>query len=543
MATGCRDESAARSVLNELEKRADKVRSGIRSVAEDSAIDHQGTPLADHLADFIAHKRAQGLSRRINDMESQLRRVVAECNWQRLTDLDAPTLERWLYARAAEGMSAATRNEYRSTWLGFGSWCVDNYRLTSNPLTRVPRADVRADRRRVRRALAEHELRRLLYVARLRPIADHGREAVRRDRARAKGKRSNWTYTPLDIDNIEAAVERARQRLAKKPDFIAERERLGRERALLYKTLVLTGLRKSELASLTVGQLLFDEEPACVVLDAADEKNREGNTIPLRGDLAADLRAWLAEKAEDAAEGLSSLRFEGSTKGNRGAEYGLPADSPLFTVPAGLIRILDRDLAAAGIPKTDDRGRTVDVHALRHTFGTQLSRAGVAPRTAQAAMRHSTINLTMNTYTDPRLLDVAGAMESLPSFPLDAQPGQLGQADVDVRATGTDDNAPLSADAPAVVNAVSAADADDSGASEFAPKFAPNADKRGILGATTDTQASERPKTADGSPLAATAYPVTKKDPQSTADNGSSKWAMTDLNRRHPRCKRGALAN
>ncbi len=35
--------------------------------------------------------------------------------------------------------------------------------------------------------------------------------------------------------------------------------------------------------------------------------------------------------------------------------------------------------------KTDDRGRTIDVHALRHTFGTHLSKAGIPLRTAQAA--------------------------------------------------------------------------------------------------------------------------------------------------------------
>ena len=35
-------------------------------------------------------------------------------------------------------------------------------------------------------------------------------------------------------------------------------------------------------------------------------------------------------------------------------------------------------------------------------------------------MRHSTIDLTMNVYTDPRLLDVAGAMEALPALPLGA---------------------------------------------------------------------------------------------------------------------------
>ena len=33
-------------------------------------------------------------------------------------------------------------------------------------------------------------------------------------------------------------------------------------------------------------------------------------------------------------------------------------------------------------------------------------------------MRHSDINLTMNIYTDPRLLDVAGAMDALPLLPL-----------------------------------------------------------------------------------------------------------------------------
>jgi integrase len=51
----------------------------------------------------------------------------------------------------------------------------------------------------------------------------------------------------------------------------------------------------------------------------------------------------------------------------------------------------------------------VDVHALRHTFGTHLSKNGVPPRTAQAAMRHSSLDLTMNVYTDPSLLDVPGA--------------------------------------------------------------------------------------------------------------------------------------
>ncbi len=56
---------------------------------------------------------------------------------------------------------------------------------------------------------------------------------------------------------------------------------------------------------------------------------------------------------------------------------------------------------------------------MRHTFGTHLSKGGVAPRGAQAAMRHSSMELTMNVYTDPRLLDVHGSLDSLPALSLD----------------------------------------------------------------------------------------------------------------------------
>ena len=46
------------------------------------------------------------------------------------------------------------------------------------------------------------------------------------------------------------------------------------------------------------------------------------------------------------------------------------------------------------------------------------SKAGVPLRTAQAALRHSDPSLTANVYTDPKLLDVAGAAESLLDLPL-----------------------------------------------------------------------------------------------------------------------------
>ncbi|MDA1166474.1 MAG: site-specific integrase [Planctomycetota bacterium] len=153
------------------------------------------------------------------------------------------------------------------------------------------------------------------------------------------------------------------------------------------------------------------------MLAAGDERNGQGSEIPLRADLAVELRVWIAEKREG---------FSGSD-----TEF---SNLPLFSVPASLLRALNRGLAAAGIPKTEDRGRVVDVHAMRMTLATMLNNAGVAPRTAQEIMRHSDIRLTMATYTDARMLNVRGALHELPKLSPHRPSDETRDA---MRATGT----------------------------------------------------------------------------------------------------------
>ncbi len=259
----------------------------------------------------------------------------------------------------------------------------------------------------MRRALTEDEVHRLLAAARLRPVAELGREIIRRHKAQRKG-RQTWYRAELIFDTIETAAERGRRYLQDKPGRLAALERLGQERSLIYKMLVLTGLRKGELASLTIGQVDLGAPRPYVELLAKDEKAGRGAKIPLRGDLVAELREYLAAEL--------ALLQTNARKTGKATPMRLPAKTPLFNVPRDFIKIFDRDLAAASIPKTDDRDRTVDIHALRHTFGTHLSKAGVTPRIAQAAMRHSSLDLTMNVYTDPRLLDIGAAVETLPLF-------------------------------------------------------------------------------------------------------------------------------
>ncbi len=427
--TGCRDEDAARSVLGKLERRAELVKSEVISSAEAATADHQQTPLADHFAAYMNHLRSKGTSaRHVADTKRLAEQVFNDCECETLRDIHHDTVEGWLAGRLAANMGARTRNSYLQAVRGFCKWCAQSGRLSVNPLARISKADENCDRRRQRRAMTEAELVNLLQVARLRPLAEFGRETLSVDASETevtgkRRKRSNWTYKPLTLETLHEAVERARKRLAENPDLIAELEQVGRERALIYKTLVLTGLRKGELASITVSQLELVGLMPFIELDAPDEKNRQGSTIPLRTDLANDLKLWISERSN--GESIKIRKDAGKSDAKR----------PLFAVPDALIKILNRDLIAAGIEKKDNRGRTIDVHALRHSFGTLLSKGGVAPRTAQAAMRHSKIDLTMNVYTDPKLLDVQGALDSLPSLNLDNSPAIEQNR---MRATGTD---------------------------------------------------------------------------------------------------------
>src|SRR4051812_602621 len=59
--TGCRDETAARQVLADLERRAELVRSGVMTGAEAAIGGHQPAPLAKHLDAFDEHHQAKGV--------------------------------------------------------------------------------------------------------------------------------------------------------------------------------------------------------------------------------------------------------------------------------------------------------------------------------------------------------------------------------------------------------------------------------------------------------------------------------------------------
>jgi integrase len=99
----------------------------------------------------------------------------------------------------------------------------------------------------------------------------------------------------------------------------------------------------------------------------------------------------------------------------------------LFQVPAGFDKILNRDLAFAGIEKRDAIDRVIDVHALRHTHATILAEQGVPITVVQKAMRHADLRMTMR-YTHTKLESVSDGVSKFPDYLKkdDEEDGQAG---------------------------------------------------------------------------------------------------------------------
>jgi len=185
------------------------------------------------------------------------------------------------------------------------------------------------------------------------------------------------------------------------------------------------------------------------------EKDCDGCGFRWLRDLNAEaLRKWLRSHSEMGAatynwhspvwsafgSWLCGWRLDGRRKAQTGdrrltlhafAGFGKKHDQDTRRRVARALTLF-RDLIADGIDKIDERDGRVRLHALRHSTGTHLSTAGVSPRTAQAVMRHSNVNLTMGTYTDQRLLDTSAAVELLPNRPL-AGPTQQDRTEADTQ--------------------------------------------------------------------------------------------------------------
>lgn len=222
---GYTDRALTEQEAARLERDGERARSG--ATVADPGKARKALP--DVLATYLAELERLGRSAVYRANQGRLLKILArDLGWGTLARVESEAMARWLRDAQKAGKSPRTANEYLETACAFLNWCVRSGYLEHNPLARVGKAAL-TERRRVRRALADEELGRLLESA--------------------------------------------------------------GPRRLVYLTAMYTGLRRNELRQLQWGDVHLDAAQPHVRLRAATTKNRKAESIPLHPELAAELRA------------------------------------------------------------------------------------------------------------------------------------------------------------------------------------------------------------------------------------------------------------
>ncbi|WP_326640327.1 tyrosine-type recombinase/integrase [Streptosporangium sp. NBC_01755] len=229
----------------------------------------------------------------------------------------------------------------------------------------------------------------------------------------------NGRRAPITIDNVLAAVddfharaalavtparrERAVRRTAPKAlderrvrRYLREVEKNASTRDAVIALLpYLAGLRIGEVVALEVADVRLSARKGELRVLGKGHGGGKIRTVDLHPDLRTALQAWLQERATwpGAAGAALVLNVRGGRLSDRAARD-----------------IIVRLGAAAGI--NDDVAEPFGPHVLRHTFGTQLVRAGKDLILVAELMGHERLDTTRQ-YTLPTSADRAAALEAL----------------------------------------------------------------------------------------------------------------------------------
>lgn len=281
-------------------------------------------PLPELIELYIASmKAAEREVKYVSKTRYDLLQAFEACGFRLFSDINADKLADYLRQRREKGISFRRSNAILMACKCFTNWAVGSDFVSKSPLRgkKVKLLDVEKDRRLIRRALEIEELRRLFAVT-----------------AASEAVHHNMT---------------------------------GPERAMLYRLVAESGMRRGELRKAKVSA--FDLDKQIITLDASITKSGKERVIPMTAKTAAALRQYFQ------------------------SQHKLPT-AKAFTICFKTAEMIREDLQAAGIAYVDDAGHVFDFHSLRGQCATLLIEAGVEPKVVQEILGHSDIRLTLQTY-------------------------------------------------------------------------------------------------------------------------------------------------
>jgi len=320
------DRRAAESALARLQEQAMRKRHNIPDPSADAEARNRDTAglVAEYLAELSDRGRSAGYRA---EVERHLDVLLPACRWYVWADVTDAGLVKFLAKKCAE-TSPATANGYLRSAKGFANWYADRL-AERGPLKGVKPFNEVVDRRRSRRVLSDDELDKLIAAA-------------------------------------EGAPERHNTIIS------------GRARAALYLVAAHTGLRASELASLTPRDFALDAAPPTVTVHPKHTKAKRLEPVPLSDALVKFLRKWMKGKSPTAR------LWPG-----KWAEHHRQ------------VRWVQRDANRAKL------GAGIHFHSLRRQYVTRLIRGGADVDEVRRLARHKSAKTTLDHYAESNLADLA----------------------------------------------------------------------------------------------------------------------------------------
>jgi len=343
------DLRAAQRIRSELVHARDLERAGL------GAEGGQDLELAGVVDSYLEDLRARVGERHHAIVASRLAKVVARLGSPRIRDLRVTDVSRMRSEYLGTGRSRRSANLLADSLGACLRWATSAGLIARNPIQHLQRLPEAGHQVKRRRALTDDEIERFLFAA-------------DQDDARC-----------APVHEIEGRV-RVPQRI-------------------LLQALLETGARWNELRSARWGDL--DLAQRLLVLRPEVTKAKRQRTIPLRTDLAAELRA------------LKGLHERVLRRLPTAAEHIFlsPDGLPWTQSTNNVSRMLRRVLTAAGIPRVDVQGRSLDLHALRHSCASRLARASVPLVHIQRLLGHADVRTTAAIYVHTEAEDLRVAME------------------------------------------------------------------------------------------------------------------------------------
>ena len=247
------DEAATWAKANRLQEDLDRQAAGLRP----ESFERERRGMGDHVAAFRRALDAKGNSaRHVTKTISRLSAVAGGCGWRHADAIALDPVMAYLADRRAgkAGLSLGTCNGYLRAVRAFSKWLLRTGRIRRDPLAGLRLFNTAPDRRTVRRALSDDELRTL-----------------------------------FEATEKSAAVRQGMP---------------GPARALLYRLAVATGFRANELRHVRPADFDLDGDPPTVAVAASYSKRRRVDVQTLPAWIVPRLRPWLDARPSDDAEPL-----------------------------------------------------------------------------------------------------------------------------------------------------------------------------------------------------------------------------------------------